>query len=142
MEELKVGDKVELKSKHIGTIVNINEFREPSMKYAIDIKGFRDVAFVGEEVIARKVEDNIEEDIETVHCDRCGNDYSDNYYRKEYGDEIICEECLLELDGITTSTTTNYFIDGEYIGNDEQDIQNVIDEICAYFSYKEIDENE
>lgn len=80
-----------------------------------------------------------EENSNTKICDRCESDYSDNYYRKEYGDEIICEECLLELDGITTSTITNYFIDGEFIGDDEQDIQNVIDEICAYFSYKEIE---
>lgn len=138
-EEIKVGDIVELKSKHIGKVININEFREPSMKYGIDIKGFRDIAFVGEYAIVRKVEDNIKEDIGTVHCDRCRNEYAEKYYKDEYGDEIICEECLLELDGITTSTTTNYFIDGEYIGNDEQDIQNVIDEICEHFSYKEIE---
>lgn len=57
MEELKVGDKVELKSKHIGTIININEFREPSMKYGIDVEGFSDVVFVGEEQIIRKIEE-------------------------------------------------------------------------------------
>ena len=52
----KVGDIVELKSKHIAKIVNINELREPCMKYAVDIEGFLDVAFIGDEVILRKVE--------------------------------------------------------------------------------------
>ena len=52
----KVGDIVELKSKHIAKIVNINEFREPCMKYGVDIEGFNDVAFIGDEAISRKLE--------------------------------------------------------------------------------------
>lgn len=54
----KVGDIVELKSKHIAKIVNINELREPCMKYAVDIEGFLDVAFIGDEAISRKLEVN------------------------------------------------------------------------------------
>lgn len=54
----KVGDIVELKSKHIAKIVNINELREPCMKYGVDIEGFNDVAFIGEEQIIRKMEVN------------------------------------------------------------------------------------
>ena len=80
-----------------------------------------------------------EENSNAKICDRCGEEFSESYYKDEYGDEIICQECLLELDGITTSITTNYFIDGEYIGNDEQDIQEVINEVCEHFSYKEIE---
>ena len=48
-----------------------------------------------------------------MKCDRCNSDYAEHYYKDKYSDEIICEDCLLELDGITTSTITNYFIDGE-----------------------------
>ena len=33
-----------------GTIVNISDYREPSMKYAVDL-GFDDYVFVGEERI-------------------------------------------------------------------------------------------
>lgn len=54
----EVGDVVELKSKHVAKIVNINEFREPCMKYAVDIEGFLDVAFIGDEAISRKLEVN------------------------------------------------------------------------------------
>lgn len=50
----EVGDIVELKSKHIAKIVNINELREPCMKYGVDIDGFLDVAFIGDEAISKK----------------------------------------------------------------------------------------
>ena len=73
-----------------------------------------------------------------MRCDRCESDYAEHYYKDEYSDEIICEDCLLELDGITTSTITNYFIDGEYIGSDEESIQEVINNICDYFSFEEV----
>lgn len=109
-EELKVGDKVELKSKHIGTIVNINEFREPSMKYGIDIKGFNDIAFLGEEAILRKIEkqNNIDEDIEIegfegekIECseftEKVGKDYID--YKFEYQNNLkIIKAQQLELE--------------------------------------------
>lgn len=48
----KVKDEVIVANKFVGVIVNINEFREPSIKYAIDIEGYdEDVVFVGEEDI-------------------------------------------------------------------------------------------
>ena len=53
----EVGDIVELKSKHIAKIVNINELRDPGMKYAVDIAGFNDVAFRGDEAISQKLEE-------------------------------------------------------------------------------------
>ena len=73
-----------------------------------------------------------------MKCDRCKSDYAEHYYKDKYSDEIICEDCLLELDGITTSTITNYFIDGEYIGSDKESIQEVVDNICDCFSFKEV----
>lgn len=58
MSEIKVGDRViitDLKgNKYRGVLVNINDFRDPCMKYAIDIKGFGDVVFVGEEQIDKE----------------------------------------------------------------------------------------
>ena len=73
-----------------------------------------------------------------MKCDRCESEFAEHYYKDKYSDEIICEDCLLELDGITTSTITNYFIDGEYIGSDGESTQDVVDNICDYFGYKEL----
>jgi hypothetical protein len=50
-----VGDIVKLKGGYVGEIVNKNEFREPSMKYAVDTDGFEDVLFIGDDVIIEKV---------------------------------------------------------------------------------------
>lgn len=58
MSGIKVSDRViitDLKgNKYHGVVANINDFREPCMKYAIDIKGFDDVVFVGEEQIEKE----------------------------------------------------------------------------------------
>lgn len=66
------------------------------------------------------------------------NEFADNYYKNKITGEIICEDCLLNLDGVATSTITNYFINGEYIGSDSESIQDVVDNICDYFDYKEL----
>lgn len=74
-----------------------------------------------------------------MKCERCGSDYAESYYKDKYSDEIICEECLLELDGITTSTETYYFLDGEYIGSD-CNYSELIENICESTDYEEIKE--
>ena len=76
-----------------------------------------------------------------MKCNRCGSDYSENYYKDEYSDEIICEDCLLEIDGITTETTTDYYLDGDYLG-DDNNLDEVIDNICDNTSYKKIEEEQ
>lgn len=54
---MKIGDYVRivdnLGKQFIGKIYNINEFREPSMKYAIDCQIFNDYAFIGDERIVK-----------------------------------------------------------------------------------------
>lgn len=51
---MKVGDRVEILDENNnvigeGIIYNINEFREPSMIYAVDVDGYNeDVLFFGE----------------------------------------------------------------------------------------------
>ena len=77
-----------------------------------------------------------------MKCNRRGSDYSENYYKDEYSDEIICEDCLLEIDGITTSKITHYFLDGEYIGDDSQSIEDVVDNICECTSFKKVEEEQ
>lgn len=72
-------------------------------------------------------------------CEICGNEYDgDNYYKNKDTGEIICEDCLLESDGITTFTMTNYYVDGEYIGNELDD--ELINNVCMIFNYEPIKE--
>lgn len=72
-------------------------------------------------------------------CERCGSTYAESYFKDEYSGEVICEECLLELDMITTSKETYYYLDGEYIGSDAN-YSDLIENICDNTSYKEIKE--
>ena len=71
-----------------------------------------------------------------MKCNRCGSDYSESYYKDKYSDEIICEECLLELDGITTEEETHYFLDGYYLGTDNN-YSELIENICENTDYEE-----
>ena len=50
--EIEVGDFVRLKQGYIGTVENINDFRETIMKYAVDIQK-RDLVFVGDDDIVK-----------------------------------------------------------------------------------------
>lgn len=74
-----------------------------------------------------------------MKCEICGSDYAENYYKDKYTEEIICEDCLLGIDGITTSTTTHYSLEGIYLGSDD-DSQEVVDNICDYTSFEKIEE--
>lgn len=55
MREIQVEDRVKIVDKDgnviaKGTVYNINEFREPSMIYAVDVDGYSDdVLFFGEQ---------------------------------------------------------------------------------------------
>ena len=52
MNKLEVGMYVRIKKYGlIGDIYNINEFREPSKMYAIDVEGANDLIFVGKDDI-------------------------------------------------------------------------------------------
>ena len=49
----QVGDQVTIidNNKNLvaeGKIYNVNEFREPSQMYAVDVKGYEDLLFLGE----------------------------------------------------------------------------------------------
>ena len=50
-----------------------------------------------------------------MRCDICGTAYSEYFYKNE--EQTLCEECILNSDMICTST--NYYLDGEYIGDSE-----------------------
>lgn len=75
-------------------------------------------------------------------CSICGGTYQAfRMFKNRYTEELVCEDCLLELDGITTETTYHYFLDGEYIGNDDE-IDEVYKNICFYNGYEEVKDDE
>ena len=53
MQEIKVGWYVRTKDGYILKIVNINEFREPSLKYGVETNYLPDVMFIGDEDIIK-----------------------------------------------------------------------------------------
>ena len=53
--DIKIGDIVETKN-YIGEIININDFREPSMRYGLEVSGLKDVVFIGDNDIMAVLE--------------------------------------------------------------------------------------
>lgn len=51
-----------------GVVYNVNEFREPSMKYAVDVEGYDDFLFVGD-LNLKPVKKEVEHLINQWHCD-------------------------------------------------------------------------
>ena len=106
--ELSVGMYVRVKDLanicHIGKIYNINDFREPSMKYCIDIQA-SDFVFVSEEMIV-KASHNIKELIED----------DDLIKFKIYGELFICK--------VYNKSLINY--DGEVFDLEELDIVSIL----------------
>lgn len=55
---LKVRDIVEIINDEslvvaTGVVVNVNDFREPSMKYAVEVVGYDDCVFIGDNNIRK-----------------------------------------------------------------------------------------
>ena len=48
---MKIGDYVRTKYGHICKIVNINNFKEPSMSYCVEANYLNDIQFIGKEEI-------------------------------------------------------------------------------------------
>ena len=51
--KLKVGQFARLKSGYICKIININDFREPNMKYGVEANYLRDVMFIGDDDVIK-----------------------------------------------------------------------------------------
>ena len=51
--KLEVGQFVRLKSGYICKIININEFREPNMKYGVEANYLKDVMFIGDDDVVK-----------------------------------------------------------------------------------------
>ena len=51
--KLEVGMYVKTKNGYICKIININDYREPNMKYGIEANYLRDIMFIGDNDIAK-----------------------------------------------------------------------------------------
>lgn len=51
--EIKVNDYVRTKKGYICKIININDFREPSIKYGVEASYLKDIMFIGDEDIIK-----------------------------------------------------------------------------------------
>ena len=51
--KLEVGQFARLKSGYICKIININDFREPNMKYGVEANYLKDIMFIGDEDILK-----------------------------------------------------------------------------------------
>ena len=94
---MKIGDYVRTKNGYIGKIYNINEFREPSMMYAIDISKADDFIFMSEKDF--KSRPNIIDLIEV-------GDYV-NGYKVSFKDKDI--EPFVQCDYPVQYGTTNHY---------------------------------
>ena len=74
-------------------------------------------------------------------CSICGSDYADRYFKEKYTDKLICEDCLLNLDEVEKSVAIiNYFVDGEYVGNDDEPDE-LYKSLCDYLDYEEVEDD-
>lgn len=51
--KLEVGQFVRLKSGYICKIINVNDFREPNMKYGVEANYLKDVMFIGDDDVVK-----------------------------------------------------------------------------------------
>jgi hypothetical protein len=77
---------------------------------------------------------------EEIECDKCGNDYEENYYK--YDNNIFCFECLIEeLENsrqLNVVKITHYYNkDWGELGTDD-DIAEVVQNICEEYDIEEI----
>jgi len=100
---MKAGDYVRTKNGYIGKIYNINEFREPSMMYAIDIPKTDDFVFMGEKDF--KSSPNIIDLIEV-------GDYVNGYYVEDVLNTFV-----------NVATGSNYFQNPTIY---EEDIKSIV----------------
>lgn len=51
--KLEIGQFARLKSGYICKIININDYREPNMKYGVEANYLKDVMFIGDDDVAK-----------------------------------------------------------------------------------------
>ena len=99
--ELEVGQFARLKSGYICKIININDYREPNMKYGVGANYLKDVMFIGGDDIV-KASYNI---IDLIEVGDIISFYEDiDNYKKQY---VIGIPDLITLDEIKDKITND-----------------------------------
>ena len=99
--KLEVGQFARLKSGYICKIININDFREPNMKYGVEANYLKDVMFIGDDDIV-KASYNI---IDLIEVGDIISFYEDiDNYKKQY---VIGIPDLITLDKIKDKITND-----------------------------------
>ena len=104
----------------------------PYLRYS-DAKTTKYRAKLLQEDVDRKLNEYLSKGDDNMKCCVCGTEYSEYFYKRD--DEVLCEECVLEVDMMCTST--NYYLDGEYLGNSDN-MEEVYENICESLGYEEI----
>ena len=87
--KLEVGQFARLKSGYICKIININDFREPNMKYGVEANYLKDVMFIGDDDVVKASYSII--DILEIGDYVNGNkvDFTNNNNKLSYEDKCI-----------------------------------------------------
>ena len=99
--KLEVGQFARLKSGYICKIININDFREPNMKYGVEANYLKDIMFIGDDDVV-KASYSI---IDILEVGDIISFYEDiDNYKKQY---VIGIPDLITLDNIKDKITND-----------------------------------
>lgn len=109
--EIKVNDYVRTKSGYICKIININDFRELSMKYGVEASYLKDVMFIGDEDIIKsspRIKDLIQvgdyvngwrvTQITNTYVEICWGRDSDEFIKPENIKSILTKEQFEQME--------------------------------------------
>ena len=106
--KLEVGQFARLKSGYICKIININDFREPNMKYGVEASYLKGIMFIGDDDIL-KVSHNIIDLIEPEDyvngvevIDKKFDNFNEEYLQCGVGDYVICTYEVKDIKSILT----------------------------------------
>ena len=106
--KLEVGQFARLKSGYICKIININDFRDPNMKYGVEANYLKDVMFIGDDDIL-KASHNIIDLIEPEDyvngvevIDKEFDNFNEEYLQCGVGDYVICTYEVKDIKSILT----------------------------------------
>ena len=106
--KLEVGMYVRTKWGYICKIININDFREPSMKYGVEASYLKDIMFIGDDDIL-KASHNIIDLIEPEDyvngvevIDKEFDNFNEEYLQCGVGDYVICTYEVKDIKSILT----------------------------------------
>ena len=113
--KLEVGQFARLKSGYICKIININDFREPNMKYGVEANYLKDVMFIGDDDVVKtsyniidilEVGDVIE--IDVIDKDNYPTIMGINFARIDNKEELASIKDMLKNESAKLLTVTTH----------------------------------